>query len=267
MMLARVSWCVAVGLMTVSAFALGSAPAAGALQLHAGEYSPADIQHGSRLFAAHCASCHGPAGDAIAGANLRSGQVRRASSDTDVGRLIVAGIPEAGMPAHKFSSPEVTALVAYIRNMRDFDDRSMPPGDPAGGKAVFEGKGACLTCHSVGGNGRRVAPDLTAIANVRSAGSLERTLLDPTASMLPHNRSIRAVTKAGDVVSGRRLNEDTYTVQLIDEQERLVSLDKADLREYEVLKTSRMPSYQAVLTAQELADLIAYLMTLKGLSG
>lgn len=263
-MLARVSWCLTVGLLMVSALAMGPAPAAGALQLHAGEYSPADIQHGSRLFAAHCASCHGPAGDAIAGANLRNGQVRRASSDGDVGRLIVAGIPEVGMPAQKFSPPEVTALVAYIRNMRDFDSLSMSLGDPASGRAIFEGKGACLTCHSVAGNGRRVAPDLTAIGNIRSAGVLESTLLDPTANMLPHNRSIRAVTKAGAVITGRRLNEDTYTVQLIDERERLVSLDKADLREYEVVKTSRMPSYRSVLTAQELADLLAYLMTLKG---
>ena len=48
--------------------------------------------------------------------------------------------------------------------------------------------------------------------------------------MLPINRPVRAVTQDGRTIRGRRLNEDTYTVQLIDEQERLVSLVKADLQ-------------------------------------
>jgi len=62
----------------------------------------------------------------------------------------------------------------------------------------------------------------------------------------------------------RRLNEDTYTVQLLDDQERLVSLTKADLREYTILTSSPMPSYKESLSADELADLVAYLLSLKG---
>lgn len=82
--------------------------------------------------------------------------------------------------------------------------------------------------------------------------------------MLPLNRYVRAVTRDGKTVTGRRLNEDTYTVQLIDTNERLVSFLKADLREYAVLKTSAMPSYKDRLTAEELDDVVAYLRTLKG---
>ena len=82
--------------------------------------------------------------------------------------------------------------------------------------------------------------------------------------MLPVNRPVRAVTKDGKVINGRRLNEDTYTVQMIDEQERLVSLTKADLREFTVLKITPMPSYKDKFNAQELADLEAYLLSLKG---
>jgi hypothetical protein len=51
---------------------------------------------------------------------------------------------------------------------------------------------------------------------------------------------------------------------LIDDQEQLLSLSKADLREYTVLTTSAMPSYKDKLTAQEMADLLAYLVSLKG---
>ena len=78
------------------------------------------------------------------------------------------------------------------------------------------------------------------------------------------DRPVRIVTKDGKTITGRRLNEDTYTVQLIDAQEHLLSLLKSDVREYTILKTSSMPSYKDRLTAQELSDLVAYLVTLKG---
>jgi hypothetical protein len=82
--------------------------------------------------------------------------------------------------------------------------------------------------------------------------------------MLPANRPVRAVTVDGKVITGRRLNEDTYTVQLIDEQERLLSLSKANLREFTVLKSTPMPSYKDKFSSQELADLEAYLLSLRG---
>ncbi|PYR39191.1 MAG: hypothetical protein DMF90_00645 [Acidobacteria bacterium] len=75
---------------------------------------------------------------------------------------------------------------------------------------------------------------------------------------------MRAVTKGGQVVTGRRLNEDTFTVQLIDDKERLISLNKSDLREYEILKTSPMPSFRDKLNIEEIADVVAYLLSLKG---
>ena len=83
--------------------------------------------------------------------------------------------------------------------------------------------------------------------------------------MLPQNRQVSAVTTDGEVITGRRLNEDSYTIQIFDEQERLVSLDKADLRELTILSESPMPAYAEMLTEAELADVLAYLVTLKGL--
>ena len=82
--------------------------------------------------------------------------------------------------------------------------------------------------------------------------------------MMPINRPVRVVTKDGTVINGRRLNEDTYRVQLIDDRERLHSLLKADLREFTIAKTSPMPSYKDTLTPAEIADLLAYLLSLKG---
>ena len=82
--------------------------------------------------------------------------------------------------------------------------------------------------------------------------------------MLPINRPVRLVTKDGRTFRGRRLNEDTHTVQIIDDQERLLSLTKADLKSYELGKTSPMPPAGSTLSGDDIADLIAYLLTLKG---
>ena len=83
--------------------------------------------------------------------------------------------------------------------------------------------------------------------------------------MRPTNRPVRLVTRDGTIIQGRRLNEDTYSIQLVDANERLVSLDKADLREFTILTTSPMPSYEETLTAEERADVLAYLLMLKGM--
>jgi putative heme-binding domain-containing protein len=241
-----------------------AAVAPAAAQDHAGQYTQGDIDRGSRLYGANCAFCHGVNGDAISNVDLRGGKFRKATSDEELGRLIVAGIPGTAMPPHKFETAELTGIVAYVRAMRDINGARVALGDAARGKIIFEGKGACMGCHRVQGQGSRVAPDLSEIGAVRSPGALQKTLLDPTATMLPINRSVRAVTRDGRIINGRRLNEDTYSVQLINTEERLVSLAKADLKEYTVIKTSPMPSYKDKLSAQELGDVVSYLLTLKG---
>ena len=131
------------------------------------------------------------------------------------------------------------------------------------GKAIFEGKGDCQRCHRVNGIGSRLAPDLTSIGSSLSAEAISKTLTDPNAALRPGVRSVRGVTRDGKIVVGMRLNEDMYTVQLIDEQEHLRSLAKKDLREYAILTTARMPSYREKLTAPEIADVVSYLRSLK----
>jgi putative heme-binding domain-containing protein len=227
-------------------------------------FAPADIAYGARLYDAQCTTCHGANGDGVGGVDLRSGKFRNGGTDQDLIRVIMTGIPGTGMQAFKFDPAEITGVVAFLRNMNAFDRGSVKTGDASRGRTTFEGKGGCTRCHRVGTVGPRVAPDLSEIGATRSAGSLLRSLTDPTSQMMPINRPVRAVTKDGKVINGRRLNEDTYTVQLIDDQERLVSLFKADLREYTIQTVSPMPSFKDRLNDAELADLVAYLLSLKG---
>jgi len=238
-----------------------------AQDLHPGDYPQADIEYGSRIYAAQCATCHLPTGDGIAGVSLRSGKFRNpVSRDQDLARIITSGIPQTAMPPFKFDAAEVAGVIAYLRNMNTFDPASAgPAGDARRGQTIFDGKGQCATCHRVNGKGPRSAPDLSDIGSFRSPGSLQRSLVDPSSQMMPINRPVRAVTKDGRVINGRRLNEDTYSVQLVDDQGRLMSLAKADLREFTILKTSPMPSFKDTLSPGEQADVIAYLLSLKGL--
>jgi len=238
--------------------------AQGGAQLHPGEYSPSDIAKGQDLYRAQCAGCHGPNGDLVGTVNLRRGTFRNAQSDEDLIRLVQTGIPASGMPAFQLRPEEITAIVAFIRSGLDVSSRAVKLGDPARGRKVFEGKGACANCHRVNGVGKRSAPDLSEIGIMRPPTSLQGSLLDPSGQMMPINRPVRAVTRDGKVITGRRLNEDTYTIQLLDDKEQLVSLDKTTLREYQILTTSPMPSYRDKLTADEVADVVAYLASLKG---
>jgi cytochrome c oxidase cbb3-type subunit III len=255
------------GIRAIALFvlALGMLFSGAQAQDRAAAYAPADIRYGAQIYAAQCSACHGVNGTQIGGVDLGGGQLRRASSDQDLRAVLANGIPGTAMPPFRFDPSEVTAIVAYVRNMRNFNAQASAQGDPVRGKTWFEGAGGCASCHRVNGRGPRVAPDLSEIGALRSADFLERTLRDPAGLMLPVNRSVRAVTRDGKTITGRRLNEDTYSVQLIDDQEHLVSIDKANLREYSVLTTSTMPSYKDKLSDQEMADLIAYLLTLKGL--
>jgi putative heme-binding domain-containing protein len=230
----------------------------------AAQYTAADIAYGAALYDAQCTTCHGAHGDGVGGVDLRSGRFRNAVTDQDLMRVITTGIPNTGMLGFKFDAAELTGIIAYLRNMTTFDRAEVKTGDADRGRAVFEGRGGCSRCHRVGAQGPRVAPDLSDIGAVRSAGSLQRSLVDPSSQMMPINRPVRAVTRDGTVINGRRLNEDTYSVQLIDDRERLLSLDKADLREFTIITTSPMPSYKDSLSSDELADLVAYLLSLKG---
>jgi len=242
---------------------LAVAPAQGPIPPYATPYAAADIAYGAAVYAEKCVTCHGAQGDAIGGVNLRSGTFRNAVIDRDLERFIRNG-STAGMPGFALDAADMAGIVAYLRNMNVFDEASVKTGDQARGRAIVLGKGACTQCHRIDVDGSRVGPNLSDIAAVRSAGSLQRSLVDPTSQMMPINRPVRVVTKDGTTINGRRLNEDTYTLQVIDDHERLHSLVKADLREFKISNISPMPSYKGKLSDEEIGDVLAYLLSLKG---
>jgi cytochrome c oxidase cbb3-type subunit 3 len=226
------------------------------------EYSADQIQAGYRLYTGQCQLCHGANGDGIAGINLSRQQFHTVVSDDDIRKMIITGNPQ-GMPPFALKPEELDSLVAFVRSGLDQSGVTFRLGDVGRGKAIYDGKGGCAACHLVAGVGARTAPDLTDIGFIRRPGQIINSLTDPDKATQPINRPVTIITKDGRTITGRRYGEDTFTVQLIDSQERMLSIQKADIRQYDVGQHSAMPSFQGKLSDDELADLLAYLVSLK----
>lgn len=234
-----------------------------------GAAAPISAQHafeaeeGASIYASACAECHGENGDLIEGIDLGRGQFRRPFTDHELADLIMNGIPNTTMLPADLDEDEIEELVLFLRDNARPREEPRLAGVAMRGMALFEGKGECTECHRIDGNGARIGPDLSAIGRFRRAGDLMASLLDPATEVRPNNRFYRVVTNAGEEVTGRLLNHDTFTVQLLDLDERLRSFEKSGLREQGFVDTL-MPSYRDKLSEQEIADLVAYLVSQRG---
>lgn len=225
--------------------------------------SPKDIEAGAKIFRSHCAECHGLNGEGGRGPALTSGEFYHGSSDADLLRNISDGIPGTEMPGVFFSPAQVWQVVAYVRSLSEKGARESVPGDPASGARIFRGKGGCIACHLVRGEGGRQGPELSYIGSQRSAAHLRESILKPNARVEMEYWTARLRTVQGETIEGYVLNEDTHSIQLLDSKDRLLSIPKTALRELNIDQTSRMPSYEGKLSDQELDDLIAYLKSLR----
>jgi|GEM_PF-131259 len=225
-------------------------------------YTSEAIQEGLSIYSQQCALCHGPQGDLVDGVDLRLGVFRTVQSDADLSAVITNGAAEGRMPAFDFNAGQLSAITAYIRAGFNPEGVAIRVGDAVRGKTLFEGRGECSTCHRVDGVGARTAPDLSDVGLRRTPENLQLNLVDPSTALLPINRPIRAVTRSEEVITGRRLNEDTYSVQLIDSVGQLRSLIKDDLVSYTISEqASKAPTS---LNNDEVADVVAYLLSLRG---
>jgi putative heme-binding domain-containing protein len=246
------------GIMLMGVGAILTAPATA--QDH--QYSSEQIQAGYRLYVSQCQLCHGFNGDLIARVNLARQQFPRAVTDEDIRKAIATGNP-AGMPPFAFKPEELDALVAFVRSGLDQGGTSFRLGNADRGKTIYDNSG-CAACHRLAGIGPRTAPALDDIGFVRRPGQILRSLTEPNKGTMPINRAVTIVTRDGRKIQGRRFNEDTFSVQLIDAQENLLSIEKTNIRQYDISMASQMPSYRGRLKDDELADLLAYLVSLRG---
>ena len=226
--------------------------------------SPDDRVRGGAFFQSQCANCHGIDGKGGAsGPNLANGTFRHASNDEGLFRLITKGIPGTSMPGFSMNGREIWQIVAFIRSLNASRSSANLAGNAQAGQQVFQSN-RCLNCHWLNGAGAARGLDLSAIGSRLNATDLLVALNDPSADVAPEYWTWQATTKAGTTLRGQRLNEDTFSLQIIDQTGHLRSVAKSDLRSQSLDHRSPMSSFREKLTDAQRNDLVAYLATLQG---
>lgn len=226
--------------------------------------SPEVAAAGRTLYNHNCTNCHGL--DATAGDRAPALAAQRSynrTSDQDLFDAVTKGIPGTGMPAMGLSADDSWRIVAYIRSLRASAADFPPDGDAAQGEAIYGGKGQCATCHTIGGKGGLIGPDLTNLG----ARSTVRRIREALAVAKPHPpagfRPVTVHLKDGSTVRGVLKNENNFSFQILGTDDRLHLLSSSEIERMDRDDVSLMPSdYDKRLTAQEFTNLVAYLSRL-----
>jgi putative heme-binding domain-containing protein len=234
---------------------------------------------GESQFRANCAFCHGlGAKGGGRGPDLTSAQKHHGNTDGEMFHNIHDGIPGTAMPAATeggigvgMSDEEIWQVITYIRSVEK-KATAAETGNAARGKELFYGTAACGTCHMVNGKGGRLGPDLSSTGASRSVEYLTESLRSPSKRLAKgisqplkdfaqEYETATVVTSGGTKLQGVVLNEDSFTVQILDTREELHAFEKNKLRSYEKTRESLMPAYDAkTLPGKDLNDLIAFLL-------
>lgn len=227
-----------------------------------------------RLYRVHCAGCHGARGEGGRGADLTAPGLTKDADEASLARVIELGVPGTEMPGTRLAEGELRALAAYVRALRQAL-AAPPKGDPLRGRELYR-KANCAACHSIGGEGGLLG-DLSEIGARRGPSHLRTALMDPEA-YVPDRFSqyrwvivltdnflqVRVVTRDGRAITGVRLNEDAFSIQLRDLSGGIHSFWKSELKElHKDWGKSPMPSYKDVFKPEQIDDLVAYLASLR----
>ena len=250
-------------LATSSAGQEDAAPAVAQIGATNPHTSEEDVEAGASAFRTSCALCHGTDAKGDRGPDLTRGVFRSGNSDNALFGIVRQGVPRTDMPGTYRPDTEIWQIVAYLRVLGEGSEPVEVPGDPARGKRIFLSRGACPDCHRVGGQGGRLGPDLSDVGWIRSPQHLETSLLEPGKVLHPRYRTVVVVTKEAVEYRGVLRNEDTYSIQFLDEMENLRSFDKSELERIDKPEESLMPSFGGFFRGRDLDHLVAYLYSLK----
>jgi putative heme-binding domain-containing protein len=240
---------------------------------------PKAAKAGEFEFRINCAFCHGlGARGGGRGPDLTRARKRHGTSDADLFHTIKDGVPGTAMPAAvgsigvAMTNEEVWQVVAYLRSVQV--QAPVQPGNSQHGKELFYGDAYCSRCHMVEGKGGRLGPDLTGVGGARSVGYIIESVRDPsrrlaqglaeaTKEFPQEYETVTVVTADGKQVTGVTLNEDSFSVQLMDAGEHIYLLEKDKLRSFKKTRVSLMPAYStAELSDKDMQDIVGYLLSL-----
>jgi putative heme-binding domain-containing protein len=131
----------------------------------------------------------------------------------------------------------------------------------ANAKQVIAHNG-CAACHRVGNEGSYTGPDLNDVGIRRKPDEIRALIVSPQPKVQPENRQVRLVKHDGKTIVGRILNQDGYSVQMVDASGQLATHSKSGLRDFTIVDANPMPSFGNKITGQDLDDLVRYLSSL-----
>jgi cytochrome c oxidase cbb3-type subunit 3 len=234
-------------------------------------------------FRANCAFCHGlGARGGGRGPDLTRAQKKHGNSDADLFRTVNEGVPGTAMPPNGatqqgvgMTEEEIWQVISYIRSVQ-VKTSAQQAGNVAHGKELFNGSAACATCHMIQGKGGRLGPDLTGTASARSVEYIVDSVRNPShrlaqgisESMKEFSQqyeTVNVVDERGQKFQGVVLNEDSFTLQMLDTREQLHLFEKDKLRSFDKTRESLMPKYgDKMLPEKDLQDIVAYLLSMGG---
>ena len=231
--------------------------------------TPEEFKEGKRLYRINCGVCHGMEGKTGRGARLARRSYRRGNSDAELFDLIEQGVPGTDMPGLWLEEDDIWKILLFVRTFAENASElcEATGGDAGAGKQVFDTKGSCLACHTVGSRGGRLGPDMSFAGEMYSNDQLREALLEPHSAVAERYRTVRLVTAGGEAVEGIRMNENLYNIFVMDRSENIRSFRKQDLQSLQKPDDSLMPAYGDLLSKADLDSLIAYLCSLRGDAG
>ena len=221
------------------------------------------INQGKAIFRSNCAFCHGLTAQGGRGPSLVTSAVLRGGNDGTITGVIQHGVPGTTMPAFTFEKDDLENLVGFLHTIVGAGKiEEKIEGDPVAGQTVYARSG-CSNCHRIGEVGSIYGPELTRIGAGRSLEYLRESVVDPSADIVDNYAGVTVVTNEGKRISGVRVNEDTFTVQIRKTDQTYAFFDKAEVKEVIHESKSMMPAYQH-LSETDLKNLLGYLQTLRG---
>ena len=229
----------------------------------AAQSNEGSLDQGKAVFRSNCAFCHGLTAQGGRGPNLVSSSLVLSGGDDAIKKLISHGVAGTNMPGFDLAKDDLDALVQFLHGLSgSHRAQEKTAGDAAAGKAVYSRSG-CSNCHLIGTTGSIYGPDLTRIGGARSVEYLRESIVDPSADIADNYGGVTVVTSDGRKISGVRINEDTFTVQIRKPDQSFALFEKSEVKEVIHETRSMMPSYSR-LSSIDLQNLIAYLVTLRG---
>jgi uncharacterized protein len=223
------------------------------------------LYNGQRLYEdLSCGACHGKDAHGGRGPDLKRLELwSRGDAEDHVFDTIKGGVKGTEMPAfgRMATDREIGDLLKFLEGA-PVEARAPIAGDVNHGREVFHSIG-CAGCHGANAGGGALGPKLTSVVRSKGFDYLKSAIRKPASNIPFDYAAVSVITKDGQRLTGRRCNEDTFSLQMVDRSGNLHMFLKSDLRKLVHEQKPLMPTYdENQLSAQALLDTIAYLQTL-----